>query len=258
MEILIYVGIFALVAGFFTGILLVVTRVQSSQTALLEVNNQLNFSLQTIQRLIRDSSHIEVDPGITVSNLVLRMSDPNKDKTEIRLNAGAIEVKEGDTGSWNPITTNNVLVDSLGFVKYVNYPGHDSVQIDLAISYNTTNPQQSVTRTLRSAIARVSAATFDSSLIPGGSSTYDVGQTSSKWRDGYFSGDVDVDGGLSVGDPDDQTKYLQFNTQGSGAPSAADCSSDTQRGRLYLDYSSSYRLWVCVGAARGWDYIDLK
>ena len=253
VEVLLYVGIFALVSGFFIGILTVVTRVQSSQTALLEVNTQLNFVLQTIQRHVRDSSHIEAQPGATENTIKLRTKDLTKDPTYIGLSGTAIEIKEG-SGASSTITTSDVAVNDLQFVKYVSYPGHDSVQIDISMTYNTLNPQQQVSKTLRSAIARVSAATFDSSLIPG-SNSYDVGQAGSRWRDGYFSGDVDMDGGLIVG-PGDSSDYFQFDKSGSAAPSAGDCNSDSQRGRLYIETTNN-RMYVCNGATRGWDYLTL-
>lgn len=253
MEVLLYVGIFALVSGFFIGILLVVTQVQSSQTALLEVNTQLNFALQTIQRHIRDSSNINLKPGIVVNTIQIRTKDPAKDPTYIQLTAGSIEIKEGNADPV-AITTSDVIVNDLQFVKYVNYPGHDSVQIDVTMTYNSLNPQQQLSKTLRSAVARVSAATFDSSLVPGGS-VYDVGQSASRWRDGYFSGDVDIDGGLIVG-PGDSSDYFQANKSGFAAPAGGDCSADSQRGRLYIETFTN-RLYICNGATRGWDYITL-
>ena len=252
-EILLYVGIFALVAGLFTGILLVVTRIQASQTALLEVNGQLNFAIQTIQRLVRSSSNVDVEAGKSLTSIRLRVADPAKDPTLILVSNGAVEIKEGSAAS-STLTTSSVVADSLQFIKYTNYPGHDSVQIDLTLSYNTTNPQGTVSRTIRSAIGRASAATFDSTLIPG-STTYDVGQTGARWRDGYFSGSVDIDGGLIVGS-NASNDYLQFDKSGSGAPTSGDCSADFQRGRFYVETTNN-RLYICNGAARGWDYVAL-
>ena len=252
-EILLYVGIFAVVASLFTGILLVVTRIQSSQSALLEVNGQLNFAMQTIQRLVRSSSNIEVEAGKSLTNIRLRMANPVKDPTVILVSNNAVEIKEGSAAS-STLTTSSVVANSLQFVKYVNYPGHDSVQIDLTLSYNTSNPQREVSRTIRSAIGRASAATFDSTLVPG-SNAYDVGQSGARWRDGYFSGSVDVDGALVVGS-NGSNDYFQFDKSGSGAPTAGDCSDNSQRGRLYIETTNN-RLYVCNGASRGWDYVAL-
>jgi len=49
--------------------------------------------------------------------------------------------------------------------------------------------------------------------------------------------------------------YLQVD-QNNGAPSASDCNSDTQKGRMMFD-SLNNRLYVCTGAVNGWGYSDL-
>lgn len=51
-------------------------------------------------------------------------------------------------------------------------------------------------------------------------------------------------------------KYAQFEDNNAGAPPAADCDSDQERGRLSIDTSNN-RLYICNGAARGWDYLAL-
>ncbi len=49
--------------------------------------------------------------------------------------------------------------------------------------------------------------------------------------------------------------YLQIHSV-AGAPPAVDCNLDTMRGRMVLDRTNN-RLYVCNGAARGWDYETL-
>lgn len=51
-------------------------------------------------------------------------------------------------------------------------------------------------------------------------------------------------------------KYAQFEDNNAGAPTATDCDSDTERGRLSIDTTNN-RLYVCNGATRGWDYVAL-
>ncbi|OGG14792.1 hypothetical protein A2773_06860 [Candidatus Gottesmanbacteria bacterium RIFCSPHIGHO2_01_FULL_39_10] len=55
----------------------------------------------------------------------------------------------------------------------------------------------------------------------------------------------------------DSSGYLQFKKTNVGVPPAADCDSDTERGRLTIR-TDSPRLYICNGASRGWDYIDLR
>src|SRR3989338_837393 len=158
IELLIYVGLFSLVAGFLTAILVVTVRVQNQQIASYEVGSQVNFVLGFIQRTIRSASNIEIEAGKTLTYLKLRVEDPQKDPTQIALTNNQIEIKEGNNAS-TTLTTDKVIVDSLQFTKYTNYPGHDAVQINLTLSYNTQNPNFSFSKAISSAVARVSAAT---------------------------------------------------------------------------------------------------
>jgi hypothetical protein len=50
--------------------------------------------------------------------------------------------------------------------------------------------------------------------------------------------------------------YLQAEDNNAGAPPAGDCDADAERGRISIDTSNN-RLYVCNGAARGWDYATL-
>jgi hypothetical protein len=54
----------------------------------------------------------------------------------------------------------------------------------------------------------------------------------------------------------DGAGYLQFKKTSVGAPPAADCDSDSERGRLSISTSNN-RLYICNGAVRGWDYIGM-
>lgn len=50
--------------------------------------------------------------------------------------------------------------------------------------------------------------------------------------------------------------YFQFAKTSTGAPADTDCDSDSERGRLTIDTINN-RLYVCNGATRKWDYINL-
>lgn len=54
---------------------------------------------------------------------------------------------------------------------------------------------------------------------------------------------------------DGTTYYLSINAQ-NATPVLADCDEDNERGKLVLDYLNN-RLYVCNGAARGWDFVAL-
>ncbi len=54
-------------------------------------------------------------------------------------------------------------------------------------------------------------------------------------------------------------EYLQIDSFAGGAagsPPAVDCNTDAQRGRMIIDHTN-FRMYVCNGASRGWDYITM-
>ncbi|MBI4159728.1 type II secretion system protein [Candidatus Wolfebacteria bacterium] len=181
IELLIYTGLIAVVGGTLTGILVSSLKIGTQEAASAEVTQQLNFTLRTIERLVRSSSNIEIPAGVPTSTLVLRVPDSSKDPTIISIANGALTLKEG-TAPATSLTTDKVTLSSLSFRKFTQYPGHDTVSIDMTMTYNSQNPDSQVSRTLSSAIARVSAATFDSDLVPGTGYSFSIGQQGSPWQ----------------------------------------------------------------------------
>lgn len=172
IEILIYIAIFALSATFLVAILGVVGKVQNRQTSANEVNQQISSINNTIQRLVKESSLVENDAGVSSPTLTLRMPEGTRlgnDPTKIFLENNVIYLQQGpQTASKIPLTNSNVKVENFSVIKYQNTGGPAVVQVDLSISYNSANPQSQILRTARTAITRISAATFDSSVLPNG------------------------------------------------------------------------------------------
>lgn len=211
IEVILYIAVFTIVAALMVVILTTALQVGSRESSSAEVSAQLHFATQTIQRLVRASSNIDIQAGIPTSLLRLRMPDPNQDPTVISLSGTTILMKQGSSPT-SSITTSRVVVDSLSFEKITQYPGHDVVTVDLAISSNVQNPQGRIQRTISSAIGRVSAATFDSALLPGG--TQDIGQAGTPWQNAFLSGVLNL-GTLAVDPPTGQAGALYFNTASS-------------------------------------------
>ncbi|MBI5147972.1 MAG: prepilin-type N-terminal cleavage/methylation domain-containing protein [Parcubacteria group bacterium] len=180
VELIIYIAIFAVVAGAGVGILTIVLRVQSREMSSAEVVQQANFVMQTVQRLVRESSLIEMTAGGSETVLKLRMKDAAVDPILISSDGIAVYLKQG-AGATTTLTDSQVKVDELFFRKYQNPGAHDGVTVDLSLSYNTENPQQMASRTLRSVIARVSAATFDTDLLPNADGTLNIGLSNPRW-----------------------------------------------------------------------------
>ncbi len=220
VELLLYVGIFTILAIAFSGILITFTRVNISQVARNEVASQINFVMQSIQLMVSNASAVVVrsaTDGIDVGNnwdeidsalgqphkyLVIKTKEENNNNSDgsspivIYQEGGIVKVRKGRGAAQTiaDLTNDNVTTGNLTFVKFVNYPGRDLVEIDLSLSYNSSNPQQQTSRKLVLGVGRAIAATFDTSLLPGASGSIDVGQSTQRWRDGYFSGTLNVSG----------------------------------------------------------------
>jgi len=198
IEILIYLGIFAIIAGTLTGILNSVVRIQTRELAGNEVSQQMNFVMSTIQRLVRESSKIEMEAGASGSAINLRMASSTLDPTLIFASGTMVYLQQG-TGEAAPLTNSKVKVDNLTFKKYSQYPGHDVVQVNLTMSYNTANPQQQSSQTLQSTIARNSPATFGFDVLPTTTDTYSLGSSSLRFKDLSLSNLLNV--GTTSTDP---------------------------------------------------------
>ena len=151
LELLVYVGIFAIVAGIFVGILVVTLRVQGTQSGLVEVSGQLNFAMQAIQRSIRESSTIgNPAVGSTASTL--------------SLDADAVTITLGTCGGVSdavcinnePLTTAKIRVSALTFTHLVaasshpSFPDTHSIQIKIIADNKAPNPENFAERTLQS------------------------------------------------------------------------------------------------------------
>lgn len=206
IELVVFVAIFTVTAIFLVSILTTVTRTQLRQSSVNEVNGQIAFVSNTIQRLVRESSLIANEPGVASTTLVLRRSSSTLDTTKIFVDPGmtAIYLQEidqnGVTSTTMPLTSDKVKVTNFSATKYQTPGGAAIAQVDFTLDYNTVNPQARISRSWRGAITRVSAATFDSALVPTADGTLNVGAVASKWNFGYFSNDVSiVNGKLIVG-----------------------------------------------------------
>lgn len=193
IEVLIYAAIFAVSAVFLIGILTAVTNISGRQSSVNEVNSQISFLNTTIQRLVRSASLVEITSGLATTTLTLRMASSTFDPTIIYLDASAsaVYLREGSSAP-AALTDSNVKVTSFLVTKYENPGGPTTVQVDLAMEYNTLNPQAKTSRTLKTAITKVSAATFDSSILPNTNNTFDIGNAVNYWKDAYFSGSLGI------------------------------------------------------------------
>ncbi len=201
-------------------------RTSNQQASDSELSSQLNFVTKNIEQLVKQSSNFDIAANVSTSTLKLRMQNPAQDPTCVYLSGGVVKLAQGNAGQADKnncttvttdLTTSNVVVNSLAFRKITFYPGHDEVTLDLQMTYNSSNPQQQVSRLLHSAFSRVSAATFDDNLLPGSSASYDLGTSGSPWRNGYFSGSVRVsNGSVYISTPSSGYGLILPDSNGSG------------------------------------------
>ncbi len=218
VELLIYIGIFSVVAGLVLGILNSTIRSNQAEVANNEVTTQLNTVLTDIQNQVNQSSNLEVYPSVTNlalptstgSFLKLRMSSSSTDPTCIYLASSTVYMAQGpdptnasqcNQSSATPLTTSQVLANNLTFTQITVPGGHASVSILLQLTYNSSNSAFAISKTVQSAISRVSSATFSSNLIPASDNSFDIGRISPnlRWGNANFAGTVTLGTGSSGG-----------------------------------------------------------
>lgn len=252
IELIIFIAIFtASMVGFVT-ILTSITGVQVRQVAVAEVNGQTQFLLQTLQYYIERSSLIELPANATTSTLKLRMSATSEDPTYIQLSNGVVYLKQTEAGVLQPLTSNKVSVSRLDFTKRANVSGHDTVAIVLSMDYATANLKQQFSQALRTSIARVTAATFDSNIVASSTNTYKIGTTAGEWQSInstiYFGGSGN--GNVGIG-PTLSSPQARLEIDGGVRLNTTDtrptCSS-AQRGTLWFTQNTGATdtLSICV------------
>jgi len=207
VELLIYSMIFTVAAGLLTGVLIAISGIQTRENAAFEVTRQLQFVTQRIQYAIRDASVVEGvyegdsegTPCTAYCSIKLRTEDPALDPTIISSDIGGVYIQEG-TGPKTALTTTNTRKTSLLFTKVGNPGGLSTVTVDLTMVFNPDDPQLRVEKNLASAIAHVSAATFDSDLLPDTTESRNIGGSSLKWNNLILSGGITITGPDAIGE----------------------------------------------------------
>lgn len=182
IELLIFLAIFSVVIIAFTTIFLSILRVYSRQSSSAEVNRQTQVVLQTIQRYVERSSLVDMPAGESTSTIKLRMPEAAIDPAYIYVSNGTVYLKETDAGTPQALTNSRVSVLNVAFSKRNNSPGRDSVDINFTMEFSTENIEKRFLQSMDTAVARVSAATFDSDLVASSSNNLYLGTSPGNWR----------------------------------------------------------------------------
>ncbi len=248
LELVIFSAIFAIASVSFIGILVTITRIQVRQSAAAEVNQQSLFLLQTLQRYIEQASLVEMSADTATSTLKLRMPLSSIDPTYVYLSGEKAYLKETDSGEPQVLTSDKVKVTNLTFTKRVNPAGRDSVSLSFNMEYNSQNFQQRFSQMLNTSVARVSAATFDSNIVPSTGNTLKLGVSANDWQSInntiFFNG---ANVGIGASSPG-QTLEVNGGVRLNTTASAPTCDVN-QRGTLWYTQSgggSKDTFRVCI------------
>jgi len=193
IEVLIYTAIFGAVAASLMTIVWGITKIHSNTMANNEVESNLRYAMNLISNQIRSASSVE---SATESTLVLKM--PNNATSTFTANAGVLYLQEGSS---DPVAviSDRVAVSKLVFEKIDMVGAKGGARVTMTLNYVPKEGGPSnLKKTLISALTRsATAISFSEDIVPGQDNSYSVGSASYNWKNGYFSGDVTVDGTIS-------------------------------------------------------------
>jgi prepilin-type N-terminal cleavage/methylation domain-containing protein len=168
IEIMVSVGIFALVATM--GIVAILSMIDSGEKSqsLNAVMQNLNTALETMARTVRTGQHYACTEGgsgvpdgsgcVNTGNSILQFLPPggaDADRTVYKLESGQIKVKGPQDASYTPVTSSEVVVDDLKF--YVINPSTTSAQprvLMVMTGHVQTRTKNNVTFTLQTTMTQ--------------------------------------------------------------------------------------------------------
>lgn len=261
IELLVYLAIFSVVVVAFVTIFIGIIRVQSNQSSEAEVETQSQFLLQQVQYYVEQSSLVDMPQDTPSTTLTLRMANPALDPTYITLSSGTLYLQQTATGTPVALSSNAVTISSLSFTKHSNAPSHDSVSVAMTVAYNTSNIEQAFSQALQTSVARVSAATFDSNLIPSTTAAWSVGVSGNTWNSInqilYFSGS---NVGIGQSSPQQALEVnggIRLNTATTQPGCSAASSTEGTLWFIENGGSSSDTLQLCVRGTGGYSWVRL-
>ena len=116
IEIVLYSIILGMVIMLFSGIMTSIAKISARQNSLVEINYQLNFAHQTIQRLIKDGQPISIPASGGFANQ-LSFQDQNGNNLVIRINETNQIVLCTNNDCNRPLTSSTVTVNTLNFTN---------------------------------------------------------------------------------------------------------------------------------------------
>lgn len=194
IEILIYTAIFSVVAAGIMGVTWNITKIHDTQIAQNEVDENIRYVMNLVNSKVRESIIIQEATG---TSLILQMPDSTKSPVKFSLKDGVMYMQ---VGAEDPvaITSNKVEVSFLSFERIAVAGAKGGVKVNLTIAYKSSDTKTAFSRDYLTTVTKVNAITFDSDILPDVTNLRNVGVESLRWKNGYFSGDVNVTGNLTT------------------------------------------------------------
>lgn len=176
IELVIFSAIASVTMITFISILIMVLRIQVRQQAVSEVTTQSQFLLQTIQRYVQESSDIEWAAPLaingTTTQVLLRMATDTADNVHIYrdFDGGVYICQPYGSCTAQRLTSNRVNVTDFYFTRLDHASSSKVAGVTFTMAYNTSNTSQLFSQFLDFSVARVSASTFTSNVLPSGGS----------------------------------------------------------------------------------------
>ena len=176
-------------------------------------------------------------------------------ESNIAIGWGALDFSE--TGDRNVIigTSAGLGVASSSNISDNTFVGFEAAKNILTGANNNVIIGKSAAGTLTTGASNIIIGTSADVPAAGTSNHLNIG--------GTIYGDLSTDKvGIGTTTPESTLhvpdgKYFQAEDNNAGAPPAADCDTDAERGRQSIDTTNNL-LYVCNGATRGWDYVALS
>ncbi|HEY5220974.1 MAG TPA: prepilin-type N-terminal cleavage/methylation domain-containing protein [Candidatus Paceibacterota bacterium] len=252
VEMLVSIAIFSVIIVAFIGILVVILQIQAQSSSSQAVNQESQFLLQKVQYYVESASVIT--PTSTPSTLVFYVASSSLDPSYITLSSGTVYLQQTATGTLQALTSPKVNVTNLSFTRNTNPPGHDTVSVSFTMAYNTLNAEQAFSQLFQSTVEHVSAATFDTSVLPSAGGE-PLGNSTYYWNP--INGVINFSGnnvGIGSGDtspsqPLEVNGGFRLNPTGVSEPT---CSTSI-RGTLWFANNGGSKddLYLCASNASG-------
>jgi Tfp pilus assembly protein PilE len=155
MELMIYMGLTAVVIGLFAGILITTTRIQGQQGSSVQVTQELSFLMSTIRRYVQsaieytvvDSEHVSITTDLTTSpptqkNIAYNAVTRALTLTEIGIDGSAV----------SQLSSSKITIDNIQFLD-IREGSSTALHISITASASTTDAGRLSTRTIESTAA---------------------------------------------------------------------------------------------------------